>query len=150
MKKGVDLEQVKVKTWFEENHRVEGPNVISARLVFFVLLSESSQSSFWWSIKLLTCRACSTCNNYFCKYLKYCPAVKRIFFLFFLFGFEPPCTHLSSPRCLICSLSLRDVQWTVGLVVVRISWPGHLRKLKKNIFVPWIKISSYNNFFVLG
>jgi hypothetical protein len=83
MKKGVDLEQVKVKTWFEENHRVEGPNVISARLVFFVLLSESSQSSFWWSIKLLTCRACSTCNNYFCKYLKYCPAVKRIFFLFF-------------------------------------------------------------------
>jgi len=46
-------------------------------------------------------------------------------------GFESSCARLSSPRCLTCPLGLQGVQWAVGLVVVRASWPGHPRKLKK-------------------
>ena len=51
-------------------------------------------------------------------------------------GFESSCARLSSPRCLTCPLGLQGVQWAVGLVVVRASWPGHPRKSKKKkIFV---------------
>jgi hypothetical protein len=46
-------------------------------------------------------------------------------------GFESSCARLSSPRCLTCPLGLQGVQWAVGLVVVRASWPGHPRKSKK-------------------
>jgi len=43
-------------------------------------------------------------------------------------GFESSCARLSPPRCLTCPLGLQGVQWAVGLVVVRASWPGHPRK----------------------
>jgi len=46
-------------------------------------------------------------------------------------GFESSCARLSPPRCLPCPLGLQGVQWAVGLVVVRASWPGHPRKSKK-------------------
>jgi hypothetical protein len=51
--------------------------------------------------------------------------------LLLLLGFESSCARLSPPRCLTCPLGLQDVQWVVGLVVVRTSWPGHPRKSKK-------------------
>ena len=55
-------------------------------------------------------------------------------------GFER--ARLSSPRCLTCLLGLQGVQWVRGLVVVRVSWPGHpgLPK-KKNILVKIVKMS---------
>jgi len=46
-------------------------------------------------------------------------------------GFEFLCARLSPPRCLTCPLDLQGVQWAVGLVVVRASWPEHPRKSKK-------------------
>ena len=48
-------------------------------------------------------------------------------------GFEPQRARLSPPRCLTCLLGLQGVQWVRGLVVVRVSWPGHpgLQKKKK-------------------
>jgi len=46
-------------------------------------------------------------------------------------GFESSCARLSPPRCLTCPLGLQGVQWVVGLVVVRASWPGHPRKSPK-------------------
>jgi hypothetical protein len=45
--------------------------------------------------------------------------------------FEPSLVRLSPPRCLTCLLGLQDVQWVWGLVVVRISWPGHSELSKK-------------------
>jgi hypothetical protein len=39
--------------------------------------------------------------------------------------------------CFICLLGLEDVRWTVKLAVVRASWSGHPRKLKKKIFSVW-------------
>ena len=50
-------------------------------------------------------------------------------------GFEPQRARLSPPRCLTCLLGLQGVQWVRGLVVVRVSWPGHpgLPKKKKMI-----------------
>jgi len=56
-------------------------------------------------------------------------------------GFER--ARLSSPRCLTCLLGLQGVQWVRGLVVVRVSWPGHpgLPKKKKNILVKIVKMS---------
>jgi len=35
------------------------------------------------------------------------------------------------PRWFICSLGLQGVQWAVGLIVVRASWPGHHVDQKK-------------------
>jgi len=46
-------------------------------------------------------------------------------------GFEPSCVYLLSSRCLTCLLGLQDVQWVRGLVMVRVSWPGHSGLLKK-------------------
>jgi hypothetical protein len=43
-------------------------------------------------------------------------------------------TRLSPPRCLTCLLGLQGVQWIRGLVVVRVSWPGHPRLYKKKVF----------------
>ena len=70
-------------------------------------------------------------------------------------GFEFLCARLSPPRCLTCPLDLQGVQWAVGLVVVRASWPEHPRKSKKkktwnHFFNCIIKIDSeqrYLNFF---
>jgi hypothetical protein len=71
-------------------------------------------------------------------------------------GFESSCARLSPSRCLTCPLGLQGVQWAVGLVVVRASWPGHPRKSKKkkrtwnHFFNCIIKIDSehrYLNFF---
>ena len=47
--------------------------------------------------------------------------------------FESQHARLSPPRCLTCLLGLQGVQWVRGLVVVRVSWPGHpgLKKKKR-------------------
>jgi hypothetical protein len=46
-------------------------------------------------------------------------------------GFESSCARLSLSRYLTCLLGLQGVQWAVGLVVVRASWPEHPCKSKK-------------------
>jgi hypothetical protein len=50
-------------------------------------------------------------------------------------GFESQRACLSPPRCLTCLLGLQGVQWVRGLVLVRVSWPGHpgLQKNKKKV-----------------
>jgi hypothetical protein len=48
-------------------------------------------------------------------------------------GFEPSHVRLSPPRCLTCLLGLQDVQWVRGLVMVRVSWPGHPGLSKKKV-----------------
>ena len=70
-------------------------------------------------------------------------------------GFKFLCACLSSQRCFICSLGLQGVQWAVGLVVVRASWPGHSRKSKKKkkefnhyriflgIIIVWLKLGFF-------
>ena len=56
-------------------------------------------------------------------------------------GFESQCARLSPPRCLTCLLGLQGVQWVRGLVVVRVSWPGHPGLPKK-------KEGMLNNFYI--
>jgi hypothetical protein len=50
-------------------------------------------------------------------------------------GFESRHARLSLPGCFTCLLGLQGVQWIQGLVVVRVSWPGHpgLQKKKKKL-----------------
>ena len=60
-----------------------------------------------------------------------CLAVLKSFF-FLYFRFESQRTYLSSPWCLTNLLGLQGVQWIWELVVVRVSWPGHLGYKKKN------------------
>ena len=40
-------------------------------------------------------------------------------------GFDPLCVRLSPPRYLTCSWACRMSSGPWGLVVVRVSWPGH-------------------------
>jgi len=40
-------------------------------------------------------------------------------------GFDPLCARLSPPRCLTCSWACRMFSGPWGIVVVRVSWPGH-------------------------
>jgi len=40
-------------------------------------------------------------------------------------GFDPLCARLSPPRCLTCSWACRMSSGPWGIVVVRVSWPGH-------------------------
>ena len=40
-------------------------------------------------------------------------------------GFDPLCVRLSPPRCLTCSWACRMFRGPWGIVVVRVSWPGH-------------------------
>ena len=40
-------------------------------------------------------------------------------------GFDPQCARLSPPRCLTCSWACRVSSGPWGIVVVRVSWPGH-------------------------
>jgi hypothetical protein len=39
--------------------------------------------------------------------------------------FDPLCARLSPPRCLTCSWACRMSSGLWGIVVVRVSWPGH-------------------------
>jgi len=54
-------------------------------------------------------------------------------------GFESWHARLSPPGCFTCLLGLQGVQWIQGLVVVRVSWPGHpgLQKKKKSCNNNW-------------
>jgi hypothetical protein len=83
-------------------------------------------------------------------YLRSWPSGGRGLFPFSAPGFKSHCARLPPPRCLTCSLGLQDVQWAVGLVVVRASWPGHSRKKKKrrkkNIYSP-SQFSFYSTFY---
>jgi hypothetical protein len=40
-------------------------------------------------------------------------------------GFDSLCARLSSPRCLTCFWACRMSSGPWGIVVVRVSWPGH-------------------------
>jgi hypothetical protein len=40
-------------------------------------------------------------------------------------GFDLLCARLSPPRCLTCSWACRVSSGPWGIVVVRVSWPGH-------------------------
>jgi hypothetical protein len=46
-------------------------------------------------------------------------------------GFDPLCARLSPPRCLTCSWACRMSSGPWGIVVVRVSWPGHPTWIKK-------------------
>jgi hypothetical protein len=46
-------------------------------------------------------------------------------------GFDLLCARLSFPRCLTCSWACRMSSGPWGIVVVRVSWPGHPCKKKK-------------------
>ena len=54
-------------------------------------------------------------------HLRSWPSGGKYLFLYSALGFKPYCIRLSPLRCLTCSLGLQDVQWAVGLVVVRAS-----------------------------
>jgi len=60
-------------------------------------------------------------------------------------GFESQCTCLSLPRCLTCLLGLQGIQWVRGLVVVRVSWPGHPGLPKKKVIDTWPTTQYYTD-----
>jgi hypothetical protein len=64
-------------------------------------------------------------------HLRYWPSGGRNLFPFSAPGFEFSCARLSLSRCLTWLLSLQNVQWAVGLVMVRASWPEHPHRKKK-------------------
>jgi hypothetical protein len=53
------------------------------------------------------------------------PSYRGKVFLPLSLEFEPQHTCLSPSQCLACLLGLQGIQLVRGLVVVRVSWPGH-------------------------